>query len=212
MLARFAPCNRIAAAAVVAASPLSRNQDKRRTVVKRLSIVLLVVYAVSLIPVAPLHAQDIKIGYIDTVKIFAEFKETVEAEEVYSKEVEAWKKKAEDMEREIAQMREEIQSQSLMMSEEKLAEKKLALEQRFKEYQQYMSDIFGDEGEAARRNRELTEPIVEKINGVIAQLAEEEGYTIVLDAAQGNIVYAKKEMDLTEMVLERLQQQMESLE
>ncbi len=177
---------------------------------KRWSAAMLVVYLMSLLPSSVATAQEIKMGYIDTVKIFAEFKETVEAEEVYSKEVEAWKKKAEDMEREIAQMREEIQSQSLMMSEEKLNEKKLLLDQKFKEYQQYMNDIFGDEGEAARRNRELTEPIVEKINGVIAKLAEEEGYTIVFDAAQGNIVYAAKEMDLTEMVLERLKQQMES--
>ena len=98
------------------------------------------------------------------------------------------------------------------ISEEKLAERKLTLEQKFKEYQQYMNDVFGDEGEAARRNRELTQPIVEKINGVIAKLAEEEGYTIVFDAAQGNIVYAKKEMDLTDMVLERLQQQMEQVQ
>lgn len=174
------------------------------------STVILIVYLLALLPTGAAWAQEVKIGYIDTVKIFAEFKETVEAEEVYSKEVEAWKKRAEEMEREIAQLREDIQSQSLMMSEEKLAEKKLVLDQKFKEYQQYMNDVFGEEGEAARRNRELTQPIVEKINGVIAQIAEEEGYTIVFDAAQGNIVFAKNEMDLTELVLEKLQQQLES--
>ena len=99
-----------------------------------------------------------------------------------------------------------------MLSEEKLAEKKLVLEQKFKDYQQFMNDIFGENGQAERRNKELTAPIVEKINAVIAQLAEEEGYTIIFDAAQGNIVYAKKALDLTEQVLERLQAQMESVE
>ena len=162
---------------------------------KKWSVAILMVYLMSLLPAVTAKAEEIKLGYIDTVKIFAEFKETVEAEEVYSKEVEIWKKKAEEMEQEIAKMREEIQSQSLMMSEEKLSERKLELQQKFETYQQYMNDIFGEEGEAARRNRELTEPIVEKINGVIAKLAEEEGYTIVFDAAQGNIVYAEKEMD-----------------
>ncbi|MBN1885949.1 MAG: OmpH family outer membrane protein [Candidatus Krumholzibacteriota bacterium] len=157
-------------------------------------------------------AQEQKIGYIDTGKIFAEFKETVEAEEVYAKEVADWKQKAEAMEAELAQMRESLQSQSLMLSEEKLAEKKLELDQKFKEYQQYMQDVFGDNGEAARRNRELTQPIVEKINGVIATIAKEQGYTIILDAAQGNIVYAIKEIDLTEAVLLRLQEQMESIQ
>jgi outer membrane protein len=173
------------------------------------SIVVLAAYICAFLPINAAVAQEIKMGYIDTVKIFAEFKDTVEAEEIYKKEVEAWKKQAAEMETELANLREEIQSQSLMLSEEKLAEKKLVFEQRLKEYQTYMTDVFGEGGEAERRNRELTQPIVEKINGVIAEIAEAEGYDVILDSAQGNIVYAKKELDLTEFVLERLRAEME---
>ncbi|MCK4235983.1 MAG: OmpH family outer membrane protein [Candidatus Krumholzibacteria bacterium] len=176
------------------------------------AVVTLAVYLLSFLPLHAVLADEVKIGYIDTVKIFAEFKETVDAEELYKKDVEAWKKKATEMETELAQFREEIQSQSLMLSEEKLSEKKLTFEQKMTEYQKYMSDIFGESGEAARRNRELTQPIVEKINSVIARIAEDEGYTIVFDAAQGNIDYAKKAIDLTDRVLEELDKQLESLE
>jgi outer membrane protein len=176
---------------------------------KKVAIVVLALYLVSLLPVSVVWAQEIKFGYIDTVKIFAEFNETVEAEEIYKKEVEAWKKQAADMETELANLREEIQSQSLMLSEEKLAEKKLVFEQKLKEYQTYMADVFGEGGEAERRNRELTQPIVEKINGVIAEIAEAEGYDLILDSAQGNIIYAKKDYDITELVLEKLKQQLE---
>ena len=185
---------------------------KRRKTVKRMTVAILCLFTVSIFLPSAVHAQDVKIGYIDTVNIFAEFKETVEAEEIYKKELDQWKKEAAEMEAEIAQLREELQSQSLMLSEEKLAEKKLVLEQKYREYQQYMSDIFGEEGSAAQRNKELTAPIVEKINAVITLIAEEEGYTIIFDAAQGNIVYAKKAIDLTEKVLERLQAQMETVE
>ena len=155
-------------------------------------------------------AAEIKIGYIDTVKIFANFRETIEAEEVYKKEVDAWKKQAEDMETELGRIGEEIQSQSLMLSAEKLAEKKLVFDQKMKDYQKYMQDIFGETGEAARRNKELTEPIVEMINGVIEKVAEEEGFTLVLDSSQGVIVYADKEIDITDMIIERLDAQMET--
>lgn len=179
---------------------------------RTVAAVICVLYVASFAPVGTLMAEEVKMGYIDTVKIFAEYKETIEAEEIYKKEVEAWKKRATEMEQEIAQLREEIQSQSLMLSEEKLAEKKLTLEQQFKEYQQYMTDIFGDEGEAARRNKELTQPIVEKINVVIAEIAEDEAYTIIFDAAQANIVYAKKALDLTDRVLEELSKQLETVE
>jgi outer membrane protein len=176
---------------------------------KKVSGLVLVCFFLSHLPVGALMAEEVKLGYIDTVKIFAEFKETVAAEEIYKKEVEAWKKKASDMEADLAKMREEIQSQSLMLSEEKLSEKKLQFDQKMKEYNQYMSDVFGDNGQAAKRNKELTQPIVEKINSVIAKIAEDEGYTIVFDAAQGNIVYAKKALDLTEKVMERLQLEMQ---
>lgn len=171
-----------------------------------------VILAACLCAFLPIHeavAQEIKLGYIDTVKIFAEFKETIEAEELYKKEVEAWKKEAAEMETELANLREEIQSQSLMLSEEKLAEKKLVFEQRLQEYQTYMTEVFGEGGQAERRNRELTQPIVEKINGVIAEMAEAQGYDFILDSAQGNIIYAKKELDLTEFVLEKLRTEME---
>lgn len=179
---------------------------------KRLSLIVLFFYIFTVIPTALAVSEEVKIGYIDTVKIFANFSETIEAEETYKKEVDAWKKKAEDMEAELAQMREEIQSKSLMLSEEKLSEKKLALDQKIKDYREYMQRVFGDDGEAARRNQELTEPIVEKINEVIAIIAEEDGYTLVLDAAQGTVLYAKETLDLTDKVLERLKTEYDSVE
>ena len=175
---------------------------------KKVSGIVLACFVLSHLPLGALMAEEIKIGYIDTVKIFAEFKETVDAETVYKKEVDAWKKKAKDMEDELAKMQEEIQSQSLMLSQEKLAEKKLVYDQKVKEYKDYMANIFGDEGQAAKRNKELTQPIVEKINAVIADVAKNEGYTVIFDAAQGNIVYAKKELDLTQKVMDALAKQM----
>jgi outer membrane protein len=176
---------------------------------KKLSLIILVCFMASYVPFSALRAEEIKLGYIDTVKIFAEFKETVDAEAIYKKEVDAWKKKASDMEATLATMREEIQSQSLMLSEEKLAEKKQLFDKKLAEYNQYMTDVFGDNGQAAKRNKELTQPIVEKINAVIAQIAEADGYTLILDAAQGNIVFAKKALDLTDRVMAELEKQMQ---
>jgi outer membrane protein len=184
-------------------------RSKGGLLMKKISCIVLMCFIVSYVPLGALRAEEIKLGYIDTVKIFAEFKETVDAEAIYKKEVDAWKKKASDMEATLATMREEIQSQSLMLSEEKLAEKKQLFDKNLQEYNQYMTDVFGDNGQAAKRNKELTQPIVEKINAVIAQLAEAEGYTLILDAAQGNIVFAKKALDLTERVMQELEKQMQ---
>ncbi|MBN1164924.1 MAG: OmpH family outer membrane protein [Candidatus Krumholzibacteriota bacterium] len=179
---------------------------------KSIATLVLAAYLVTLFPVGIALAEDVMVGYVDTVKIFADFEETIEAEEIFKKEVDAWKQKAEEMEAEISQLREEIQSQTLMLSEDKMAEKKLVFDQKVQAYQKYWNEIFGEDGKAAQRNKELTEPLVEKINAVIAQVAEEEGYTLILDASQGNIIYAKKEMDLTDKIIAKLKEQLQTTE
>jgi outer membrane protein len=152
------------------------------------------------------RAQDIKvkIGYIDSQRIFAEFRETQEAEKLYKKEVEQWKAEAATKEQEIAKLQEELRAQSLMLSEEKQKEKKLEIDRKLEEYQRFVAETFGEEGMAAKRNRELTQPIVERINKILEKLSETEGYSLVFDVANANIVYAKKELDLTARVLEEL--------
>lgn len=149
-------------------------------------------------------AQEVKIGYIDSQRIFAEYRETQEAELVYQKEVEQWKAEADAKEQEIAKLQEELRAQSLMLSEEKQREKKLELDKKLEEYQKFVGETFGEDGLAARRNRELTQPIVDKINGILERMSETEGYSLVFDIANANIVYAKKEFDLTDRVLEEL--------
>ena len=149
-------------------------------------------------------AQDVKIGYIDSQRIFAEFKGTQEAEQVYKRDVDKWKAQAATMEQEIVKLQDELRAQSLMLSEEKQREKKLEYDKKVEDYQRFMQETFGDEGIAAKRNQELTAPIVQQINKILETLAETQGYNVVFDIAQANIVYASKDFDLTDLVLAEL--------
>jgi outer membrane protein len=141
-------------------------------------------------------AQEIKLGYIDSQRIFAEYGE-----------VDAWKAQAAAMEQELVRLQDELRAQSLMLSEEKQKEKKLVYDKKLEDYQRFMADTFGENGLAARRNAELTQPIVEKINSILEVMAEREGFTLVFDVANANIVYANKQFDLTDQVLVELNKQ-----
>ena len=171
---------------------------------KKTTFVVISVVILSSLWMTAFAQDEIKIGYIDSQRIFAEYRETQEAEQVYKKEVDQWKAEAAAKEQDIAKLQEELRAQSLMLSEEKKREKQLELDRKLEEYQQFVADTFGDDGVAARRNRELTQPIVDKINQILEQLSETEGYSLVFDIANANIVYAKKEFDLTDRVLEEL--------
>ena len=170
----------------------------------RLSMVFVLAAFVAVFASTLARAQEVKIGYIDSQRIFAEFRETQEAEKLYKKEVEKWKADAAVKEQEIAKLQEELRAQSLMLSEEKQKEKKLEIDRKLEEYQRFVAETFGEEGMAAKRNRELTQPIVERINKILENLSETDGYSLVFDVANANIVYAKKDLDLTDRVLEEL--------
>jgi outer membrane protein len=152
-------------------------------------------------------AQTLKIGYIDSIKIFAENKETQEAERVYRTDVQQWEAQKARYEADLAKMGEELNAQSPMLSEEKKAERRLEFQRKMDEYKKFMEETFGDNGLAARRNKELTQPIVEKINKLIETIAKQQGLTMVFDVANANIVYADKTLDLTELVLTELRKQ-----
>jgi Skp family chaperone for outer membrane proteins len=152
-------------------------------------------------------AQTVKIGYIDSIKIFAENKETQDAERLYRRDVEQWEAQKQRMEQELMRLGEELTAQSAMLSEEKKAERRLEVQRKSDDYKRFMEETFGDNGLAARRNKELTQPIVDKINRIIEILAKEQGYSMVFDVANANIVYADKALDITDLVLTRLSTQ-----
>ena len=164
-------------------------------------LVLIPLTAISLL------AQDVKIGYIDSIKIFEQYKETQDAEQLYRREVDGWTVEKQAMEQAIVRLQEELKAQSLMLSEEKKKEKKLDLDRKMQEYQQFMEETFGDNGLAARRNKELTQPIVDKINRILEDIGKDQGYAIIFDVARADVVYADKALDLTEVVLQKLNEQ-----
>ena len=118
-----------------------------------------------------------------------------------------WEAQKQRYEADLSKMGDELNAQSPMLSEEKKAERRLEFQRKMDEYKKFMDETFGDNGLAAKRNKELTQPIVDKINKLIEVIAKEQGLTMVFDVANANIVYADKSLDLTEIVLTRLRQQ-----
>ena len=154
-------------------------------------------------------AADLKIGYIDSVRILAEYEVAEEAQQTLDKELKAWEEEAEQMHQEIMAMANELESQRLMLSEAKLAERDAELRQRQQAYETFVQSIWGQEGKAVQRNVELTRPIIDKINNVLARIGEEEDFDIIFDAANGSVAYGKAALDMSERVIEELNRETE---
>ena len=146
---------------------------------------------------------ELKIGYINSEKILAEYSGTKAAEEELKKQYAKWEQEATLRQQKMKEMQAQLEKQSLLLSAEKKKEIEATLQQAMAEYQKFLQEKFGQEGEAAKANDVLLKPIVAKINTILETIAKNENYDFILDS-KGGVVFAKKAYDITEKVIQTL--------
>jgi len=167
--------------------------------------VLLIVALVAATQAPAVAEEANKIGIIDSQRIFAEYQEARDAESLFQQEMQQWTIELEGLERNIRAQQEKIKSQALLLSREKLDEMQTELDQMIGEYETKKSEIADPvQGKAVQRNQELSSPINQRITTVVEQLGAEGGFSMILDVATVNVVYAAEGIDLTDRVLEEL--------
>ena len=149
-------------------------------------------------------SAELKIGYINSEQIFREYEGTQQAQEKFNKEVAKWEQQATEMQKEIKDLQQQLEKQSLLLSEERKREIQAERQEKMIEYQKFLQEKFGQQGEALKKNEDLTRPIVEQINVILEDIAKAENYDFVFDARNGGLVWAKPAYDLTERVLQIL--------
>ena len=163
---------------------------------------ILIVYSVLLVIPLCAYGEEQKIGFVNASLIFKQYSAAREAEEAYGKELEDLNKQVAEMEEELRSLADTLEARKYLFSEERLQEKTKELEKKQQEYVRFRQDA---ELTAARRNDELSVPIVEAIEEATKRIAEKEGFDLILDAGPGIVVYSKPELDITDMVLEDLE-------
>jgi len=146
---------------------------------------------------------ELKIGFINSEKILMEYEGTKSAEDKLKKEYAKWEQEATEKQKKMKEMKEQLDKQSLLLSAERKKEIESELEREYIEYNKFLQEKFGQQGDAAKRNDELLRPIIEKINKILDKIAKNENYDFIFDS-RGGVVYAKKAYDLTEKVVQVL--------
>ncbi len=147
---------------------------------------------------------QMKVRYVNSQRILAEYPEAQEVQRKLDELRAQYEKEYNQMLQQYEQLAKELQSQSLLLSPEKKAEKEKQLQELGMKIEQYRIQKLGPEGEYFQQNQKLTQPLFDKINRVIQQIAQDEGYDFVLDVVQGVVLYAKPEYDITDRILEEL--------
>ena len=163
----------------------------------------LAVFAVLALP-GVARAQILKVGYVDSVRIFAGYTYAKEQQTRFTREIEAWRAESDDRRKAIDQARADLKEQTLALSEEKRVEQEGQVQKLLSDYDQFVQAFWGPKGRAAELNEQLTADVIQKVRDVVERVAHDDAYDLVLDAADGNVIFAVKSLDLTDRVLEVL--------
>ncbi|MBN1895726.1 OmpH family outer membrane protein [bacterium] len=160
--------------------------------------------AMILIPAtSPLMAQ-LKLGYVNSQAVLAAYPPAVEARKKLEAESAKWTQELQKMSEDFQAAQQELEQQSLLLSDAKKQEKVKALEQMAQRAQQYQVQKWGENGEMARREQELLQPVIDKVNAVIKKVGDDNKFDFIFDAVAGNLLYAKEAHDMTQTIIDAL--------
>lgn len=156
-----------------------------------------------LLATAPLAAQTspTKVGFINTQRVIQEAPGAAELTQTLQTEMQALESQVTAMQDSLAAMQQDYQQRALVMSadakqrrEQEILAKRTEFGQRAQAIQQ----------QAQRRQQEIMEPLMQKVEAAIGEVRTAEGYAIVFDAASDAIVSADPTLDLTQKVIDKL--------
>ena len=97
---------------------------------------------------------------------------------------------------------DEFQKKANVLSEKARNEKQAALQKKMFEFQQELQQ---SQVNIQKKERELTEPILKKIQGVIAKVAKDKGYSMVFEKAGQGVMWDKADIDITDKVVKEFE-------
>ena len=147
-------------------------------------------------------AAQQKFAYINSQTLLQQAPGRAEAEAQFQRELQTYQTEVKRMGDSLKAMVATYEKDQLVMSPAAKEQKQKEIAAKEQEYQQRTAEL---ERTAAAREDELTRPILENIRKAIEAVRTEEGYSFIFDvAANGGVVAADKNLEVTNMVLAKL--------
>jgi outer membrane protein len=139
-----------------------------------------------------------KIGYVDYQRVLLEVEDGKAAKARLQKWLDDRQKEIDKEQETLRKEKELLDKQASAMSEETRIQKATDLQKKILELAQKWDRY---RAEAATKERSEMEPIVSKIDGVIARIAERDGLAFVFERRDSGLVYAQTQYDLSNEVI-----------
>ncbi len=168
----------------------------------KLTLAVLLLAGAATVPAAAQQGAQ-KIGYINMQAVLRQTPGYAAAESLYTREAEGYRQEVQRLQSQLDSSASKFERDAVLLSptaretrRKELQAQQDSLEQRFNAIRE----------RAAARERELLDPIQQRVNTVVDGIRAEGNYSLIFDvsSAYSSIVSADRALDLTQRVIDRL--------
>ncbi len=146
-----------------------------------------------------------KFGYVDTQYVLNQMKEFKQAQQEIEKVSLAWQDEIKDKQKEIEAMYSSLQAEEVLLTEALKQQRTAEIKKKESELKEYQKQVFGFDGMFFLKQKEILQPVQEKVFDAVETVAVKQKLQIVFDKS-GDLVmiYTNPVHDYTDFVLEEL--------
>ncbi len=145
-------------------------------------------------------AETFKVGIVDIFRALNESEAGKRAKADLEALIKSKQAAIEEKGKSIEKLRTDMEKQAAIISPEAKKKKEEELERLIRDFQRIVAD---SEAEVKKKEGELTGEILKELRNIINKISQEEGYSLMLEHAEGLILYANKSLDITDKVIKR---------
>ncbi|MFW2386907.1 MAG: OmpH family outer membrane protein [Polyangiales bacterium] len=150
---------------------------------------------------------QMKIGVVDLQRAINETEDGRQAKRRLKKVFDERQKSLNDKQEALKAQKESLERQQDVLSQDALKTKvekyQNDLMELQNEYVQYQQELSTKEGE-------LTQKILEKMQGILRRIGQTDGYTLIIEANEGGVVWVPSNLDLTDVLIQKYNKQAKS--
>ncbi|WP_370634797.1 OmpH family outer membrane protein [Cesiribacter sp. SM1] len=146
-----------------------------------------------------------KFGYVDTQYILNKMPEYKEAQQEIQKVSLGWQDEIKDKQKEIEALYSALKTEEVLLTDAMKQERLTDIKKREQTLKDYQTKVFGYEGMFFLKQKELLQPVQEKVFDAVEKVAVKQKLQVVFDkSGELVIIYTNPVHDYTDYVLEEL--------
>lgn len=161
------------------------------------SILLATALMATLAPLTAVGAEELKIGYVNTQRIFRDAPAAQKAAKKLEAEFTKRDQELQRISKQLQEMQSNLEKNALTMPENERRTKEKEMAELGRDFQRKQREFRED---LNQRQNEENSAIIEKANIAIKQLAESEKYDLVLQ----DVVWVSPRLDITDKIIKAL--------